>query len=55
MAISSSRRHEVQDLFVGLAFHGNTVNAQELVSCAEPTILLRCAQRNDGPDVDLIR
>lgn len=55
MAVASRRGHEVQDLLVGPALHGDAVDAHELVGGAQPAVLLRGAQRDDGPDVDLAR
>lgn len=55
MAVASSRGHEVQDLLVGLALHGDPVDAHQLIGRTQPAVLLGGAQRDDGPDVDLTR
>lgn len=53
LTITSSIGHQIQDLLVRTTFNHHTIDANELISCSQATVLLRSSAGHNGPNVHL--
>ena len=53
LTVAGSVGHQIQHLLMRTTFHHHTIDANELVSRSQATILLCCSVGHNGPDVHL--
>ncbi len=53
LTITGSVGHQIQHLLVRTTFHHHAIDADELISCPQTTILLCSSVGYNGPDVHL--